>query len=60
LENEEASDNQQVQVAAQIDTNQQEVVPKKGHKGITERFNDKINEDVADQEKTQEIITTVQ
>lgn len=60
LDNVEASDNQQVQVAAQIDTNQQEVVPKKGHKGIMERFNDKINEDVADQEKTQEIITTVQ
>lgn len=56
----EDSDNQQVQVAAQIDTNQEQVVAKKTHKGITERFNEKMNQDVEDQEKAQDIINTVQ
>lgn len=47
LQDPEGSDNQQVQVSSQIDTTTTET-SKKGHKGIMERFNDKINEDVSD------------
>lgn len=43
LSDPEESDNQQVQTDAQIDTNQEQAAAKKTHKGISERFNDKIN-----------------
>lgn len=49
-----------MQVASQIDTTEETETVKKGHKGIMERFNDKITEDESDQEKAQDIIVTVQ
>ena len=48
MKNPDESDNQQVQVASQIDSENKENLEKKAHKGIYERFNDKINEDVQD------------
>jgi len=47
-------------VSSEVETTSTESAGKKNHKGIMERFNDKISEDVSDQEKTQEIISTVQ
>jgi len=47
-----------VQVASEIDVSEEN--NKKSHKGIRERFTDKIDEENSDQEKTQELVSTVQ
>lgn len=48
-----------MQVASDVSETSQEPT-KKVHKGIRERFNDKIDEEASDQQKTQEIIQTVE